>query len=338
MFIFRPIQKSDLDSLMEMAEQVEPGLTTLPKNKHYLGRKIDDSERAFNPNVHKPGQESYLFVLEDNLTGRIAGTSGIIAKTGGFEPFYTYEIKNEHHEDHKLGVKKDISSLHLVANHAGPSEICSLFIKKEFRKGGLGRLLSRARFLFMSEFNERFEDEVISELRGVSDSKGNSPFWEHVGRHFFDTDFITADFLSGLGDKEFIKNLMPKYPIYIPMLPKEVQAVIGKVHANTEPALHLLLKEGFEHTNEVDIFDGGPTVRAKLKNIKTIQNSTKVKIKKITWNNTDSADCMVSNTSLNFKACYGQCQIDKGEAILHKDVAKALDLNAGDEIRVMQFV
>lgn len=337
MYIFRPIRKTDLDDLMNIAKSVEPGITTLPKDKHYLSQKIDDSLRAFDPNVHKPGQESYLFVLEDIETGKIAGTSGIIAKTGGFQPFYTYEIRTEHHEDHKLGVKKDIASLHLVANHAGPSEICSLFIKKEYRKGGLGRLLSRARFLFMSEFSHRFEKEVISELRGVSNNDGISPFWENVGKHFFDTDFVTADFLSGLGDKEFIKNLMPEYPIYIPMLPDSVQKVIGQVHKNTEPALHLLLKEGFEKTNEVDIFDGGPTLRAKLENIKTIQNSQKVKIKKITWNAVENADCMISNTTLDFKACYGQCQIEGKDAILHKDVAKALNLDAGDEIRVMPF-
>jgi arginine N-succinyltransferase len=30
----------------------------------------------------------------------------------------------------------------------------------------------------MAEFSARFEKKVISELRGVSDENGKSPFWE----------------------------------------------------------------------------------------------------------------------------------------------------------------
>ena len=43
--------------------------------------------------------------------------------------------------------------------------------------------------------------------------------------------------LTGIGKKGFIADLMPKLPIYVNLLSKEAQAVIGEVHDNTRPAL-----------------------------------------------------------------------------------------------------
>lgn len=64
---------------------------------------------------------------------------------------------------------------------------------------------------------------------------------------------------------------MPKLPIYINLLSDEAQAVIGKVHENTKPALRLLQKEGFICRDYVDIFDAGPTVECDLNNIDTVR-------------------------------------------------------------------
>jgi arginine/ornithine N-succinyltransferase beta subunit len=40
------------------------------------------------------------------------------------------------------------------------------------RSGLNGRLLSKARFLFLAEFRQRFGDKVIAEMRGYSDEEG----------------------------------------------------------------------------------------------------------------------------------------------------------------------
>ena len=74
---------------------------------------------------------------------------------------------------------------------------------------------------------------------------GNSPFWEWLEAHFFSMDFPTADYLSGIGNKVFIAELMPRYPIYTNLLSQEAQDVIGHVHEKTRPALRLLEREGF---------------------------------------------------------------------------------------------
>jgi arginine N-succinyltransferase len=183
--------------------------------------------------AERPGGEVYLFVLEDLHTGKIVGTSAIVSKVGGFEPFYAYKIETTVAESDVLNVKQgnplpqagDRSQWALrgwVAVSQSP----------EYRKEGNGRFLSLARFLFIAERPRRFETTVIAEMRGLMDASGRSPFWECLGRVFFDTDFPNADYLS-MVNKKFIADLMPAHPIYIPLLPREAQDWAG---AGADPA------------------------------------------------------------------------------------------------------
>src|SRR5207302_321780 len=246
MLVIRPIALPDLDQLEALTALTGYGLTTLPRDKQLLRRRIRESIRGFEKltDDDRPRGETYLFVMEDLSTGKVVGTSAIVAKVGGFDPFYAYRIETTVHESKMLKVRKEVQVLHLVREHDGPCEIGSLFLAPQYRRGGAGRLLSLCRFLFMAQFPEYFDPEVIAEMRGVVDEKGGSPLWDHLGRHFFDIDYPTADYLS-MVNKRFIADLMPKHPIYIPLLPKDAQAVIGKVHEQTEPALRMLEAEGF---------------------------------------------------------------------------------------------
>src|SRR5882724_4788786 len=95
MLVFRPIRESDLPGLVALAGSTGGGLTTLPPDKEFLGDRIENSLRAFSPRVRKPGGECYLFALEDTATGEIVGVSGIASRVGGFDPWYSYEIRPE---------------------------------------------------------------------------------------------------------------------------------------------------------------------------------------------------------------------------------------------------
>src|SRR5262249_22653987 len=158
--------------------------------------------------------------------------------------FYAYRIEKAVHESDVLKVRKEVPFLKLVTEHNGPCEIGSLFLAPSYRRDGNGRFLSLVRFLFMAEQPKRFDPVVIAELRGVIDDLGHSAFWDALGRHFFEVEYPTADYLS-MVNKKFIADLMPSHPIYIPLLPKEAQAVIGQVHEQTRPALKILEDEGF---------------------------------------------------------------------------------------------
>ncbi|WP_410961188.1 arginine N-succinyltransferase, partial [Salmonella sp. SAL4457] len=107
-----------------------------------------------------------------------------------------------------------VPTLFLANDLTGNSELCSLFLHADHRSGLNGKLLSRARFLFIAEFRHLFGDKLIAEMRGMSDEEGRSPIWESLGRHFFKMEFSQADYLTGVGNKAFIAELMPKFPLY----------------------------------------------------------------------------------------------------------------------------
>ena len=243
MLIIRPVSPADLDQLYALAGETGYGLTSLPQDRELLANKIIESQESFARLGRKPRGDSFLFVLEDTDTGKAVGTTGIVTKVGGFEPFYAYRIETAVAESEALKVRREVKFLKLVADHNGPCEIGSLVLSPEYRKGENGRLLSLVRFLFIAEHGSRFDPVVIAELRGIIDEAGRSPFWEAIGRHFFETDYYKADYLSGV-DKRFIADLMPKHPIYIPLLPKEARDVIGQVHPQSRPAAKILSGRG----------------------------------------------------------------------------------------------
>lgn len=334
MHVLRPIRESDLPGLVALARATGGGLTTLPPDEAFLADRIDDSLRAFRPRVRQPGGEHYLFALEDTATGELAGVSGIAARVGGFEPWYGYEIRSERHTHAPLGHARDIAVLHLKKEHRGPSEVCSLFLRPDRRRGGLGRLLSLGRFIFMGAHRARFMPTVVAEMRGYIDQTGKSPFWEAVGRHFFPFDFYRADILSGLGEKQFIADLMPRHPIYVPLLPPEVQAVIGRVHHDTEPALALLLAEGFARQEEVDIFDAGPLLRADVAEVRTVRCARTVTVRSAAAAVPGTApQHLLAHTALDFRACLaGVIDHGDGTVSLAPATAAALDVEAKDPL------
>src|SRR6185312_7118689 len=330
-----PIALTDLGPLETLSALTGYGLTTLPRDSALLRRRIRASVRGFEKltDDDRPRGETYLFVLDDLATGKIAGTSGIVAKVGGFDPFYAYRIETEVLESRMLNVRKEIRALHLVEEHDGPCEVGSLFLSPEYRNSGAGRLLSLCRFLFMGQFPEYFDPEVIAEMRGVVDDNGHSPLWEALGRHFFDIDYPTADYLS-MVNKRFIADLMPKTPIYIPLLPREAQAVIGIVHDQTKPAMKMLEGEGFHSAGQVDIFEGGPVVRANLADIRSVRQSVFAPISEIVETPLDAESYLISNARQDFRACVGPLQLLEGGTVrINIQHAMALKLRIGDSVR-----
>jgi arginine N-succinyltransferase len=334
MLVIRPVRCEDIDGLLELASLATFGLTTLPKDKKLLERRIHDSLRGFEKvEGERPRGESYLFIMHDTDTAKVIGSAGVVSKVGGFLPFYAYRIDTTVHESKMLNVRKEIPTLHLVMEHNGPCEIGSLFVHPDYRKGGNGRTLSLVRFLFIAEYPDFFDPEVIAELRGIVDERGRSAFWDAVGKHFFDLEYPKSDYLSVV-NKEFIGDLMPRHSIYIPMLPKEAQDVIGKVHEKTEPALKILQGEGFRFQNMVDIFDAGPVVSCPRDEIRTARESIKSPIAEITDKSIDSPAYVVSNARREFRACQCNLAFDgHGGVILTSPVAEALNANVGDNVR-----
>lgn len=338
MLVIRPIKGSDFDVLMQCAKESGHGFTSLPVDKEMIQARIDHSKKSFAMNACSPGNQGYLMVAEDIENGEIAGTTGIEAAVGMDSPFYSYHVNKVVHHSRRLEVHNVVEVLSLGNNYTGLTEICTLFLRPQYRGGLNGKLLSKCRFLMLAQFPEKFSEIIFAEMRGVSDEKGDSPFWAWLKDHFFSIDFILADYLAGTGQKGFIADLMPKLPIYVNLLSDEARAVIGKVHEKTRPALNMLEKEGFTYRGYIDIFDAGPTVECLSYNIDTIRRSFTAKVK-ITPHSS-AQDHLISNTRFeDFRATVAKIAVDieGNQAHLTQEVADALLVDNGDWVRLVSI-
>jgi arginine N-succinyltransferase len=338
MLIIRPIKLSDYNSLYQIAIDTGHGFTSLPVNELVLKNKIKTSISSFKKDVKNPGQQSYLLVLEDTETQEILGTSGIEAAVGLDSPFYHYHLGTDVHSCKELNVYNTVNLLRLCNDLSKTTEICTLFLKEKARINQYGRFLSRVRFLFMAEHPHRFSHHVIAEMRGISNEQGKSPFWGWLEKYFFSIDFPTADYLTGIGNKTFIAQLMPKYPIYTSLLSHEAQAAINQVHKKTIPALKLLEFEGFSRSGYIDIFDAGPTLMAETKKIKTIQKSQSFCVQYDDIDEGTSSRYMLYNKKIeNFRAVYVSAKIClvKKHVFISREIAGHLCVSENDSLRLL---
>ncbi len=333
--LFRSANLHDLHAIHHLALDSGIGMTSLVKNNDLLEKRLLWAVKSFSSTISKPHHEYYLFVLEDTSTHKLVGISAIQSNIGNKIPFYSYRLTKHIQRCASLDIQNEYNVLTLIKNHKGCSEMCSLFLEPPYRHGGNGLLLSRSRFLFMANYPNRFEPTVIAEMRGVSDESGHSPFWDAVGHHFFHMTYAKADKLTPIGDKQFISDLMPTTPILVELLPPSAQAVIGKPHPDTEAALTMLINEGFQLTDYVDIFDAGPTISVSRKKIKTIRDSQLLTIDSLV-DDVHGSRYIVANTNLQFRATISQItfQNKKTHCAIHKDTADLLQIKVGDCVRV----
>ncbi len=344
MVVIRPIAENDLQPLMQLVRDAGVGLTTLPNNEALLEARIHASVATFANQAEK-ADEQWVFVMEDLVTQRLIGICAIAGAVGLREPWYSYRVGTVVHASRELNIFTKTPTLFLSNDHTGASELCSLFLHPDYRVGKNGALLSKSRFLFLAQWRERFATKIIAELRGVSDAQGRSPFWESLGRHFFSMDFAEADYLTGIGKKSFVAELMPKHPLYSSFLSPEAQAVIGETHELTRPARRLLEQEGFRFEGYVDIFDAGPAVECNVADIDAVKKSALYRVKEIvkddtSFSNKNAAQTMlVSTTAIDkFRVGLTRAESATTEIILPREIADTIGVGIGDTVRAVALM
>ncbi|MEM0970563.1 MAG: arginine N-succinyltransferase, partial [Verrucomicrobiota bacterium] len=261
-------------------------------------------------------------------------TCGNASNTGGFHPFDAYQIEKEPFTSPSLQVDHEVEVLTLYAEHNGPGEIGSLLLSKEGRGTGLGGLLSRSRFLFVAEHPSFFEETIVAELRGVVDEEGKSPFWDAIAAHFFTVDYPRAD-QEVLRGKEFIADLIPRHPIYVPMLPQEAQKVIGKVHPHTRPAQRMLEQEGFAANGLVDLFEAGPVMECARDEIRTVKHSHRANVHVVQDAALLDTPAWIGTTTMDFRCCEDHISLPtEGTNIdISAEAAEALQVTTNTPVR-----
>lgn len=331
----RPSRMEDHQAVLELARQAGFGMTSLPPDPEVLRQKIESSMHSFAGTYAKPGQESFFFVLEDSDTGQIVGTTGIKARIGLSQPFYSYKVTTITQISSQLDKFSKHSLLQVTNDLTGATEIGALFLLPSYRRDRMGKMMSLARFLFIAAFRERFAPQVIAEMRGVHDIEGKSPFYSALPRHFFEMSFAEADYINATQGNQFINDLMPKYPIYVSLLPKRAQQVIGQANAASEPARAMLEGQGLNYQGYIDIFDGGPTLSAPIDQVHAVRHSVHATIGRIIDLPEETPKFIVSNESFEgFRCTAGRVRVEAdGTLAITPRLARRITVQVGDTVR-----
>jgi arginine N-succinyltransferase len=335
MMFIRPIQRQDWQVLLELATKTGTGFTSLPNSEKHIKERI---ERMLDTSAGKAplSEQGYLFALVDSETQAVVGVSGIEVSIGLNDPWYDFHVGTQVHASKQLDIYRQMKKLSLSNDHTGNSELCTLFLDADYRMGKNGQLLSKSRLLFIAAFKEKFSERIIAEMRGVSDENGNSPFWESLGRHFFTFDFERADYLTGIGKKSFIAELMPKHAFYVDFLSEAAQEVIADVHPSTRPARKILESEGMRYEGYVDIFDAGPTLEAYTQDLRVVKKS---QLRQVNISESELLGdhlLLIGNEKYqDFRAIIGTPMIDDTMIYLTQAQADALSVINGDQLRIV---
>ncbi|MHC8314879.1 arginine N-succinyltransferase [Pseudomonas sp. LB3P31] len=336
MLVLRPVELSDLPQLQLLARESLLGVTSLPDDTERLRERIIGSCDSFEKDLAVQGSENYFFVLEDLHTQRLLGCSEILATAGYAAPFYSLRNREYTAASRELNIEHGVPALSLCQDLSGHTLLRGFHIDPTLVGSRFSELLSRARLMFIGAHLQRFADSVITEIVGFSDAEGHSPFWDAVGRHFFDLPYAEAERLCGLESRSFLAELMPHYPIYVPMLPKAAQECIGRVHPDGQEAFDILEREGFKTNQYVDLFDGGPTLQARLSSIRSVVHNVTASVRPGTAIDARGR-YMVSNDSLkDYRAIVAELDVRDGQAVeLHPQMCAALNVHAGSLVRLV---
>lgn len=315
--VIRPATQRDLGDFLNLATLAGPGFTSLPVSEMLLAEKLDQSEQAF-----AGAAQTLMLVLEDTLSSEVVGCAAV--KPGGLprQDFLNFRVCN------------DAGTLSPTEAYADLTEVGSLLLHPDYRCAGIGPWLARSRYLLIATDLPRFGTKIFSELRGLVDAEGRSPFYDAVGAKLFDHGFADADDLCARGRQGELNARLPSSPLRLADLTESALDAIGRPNKDGARALDYLQEEGFRFEGVVDLLDGGPAVVIDSRNIRTISQSFTTSI---TPDHIEPECCQLAYISAgdgpDFRCLRGQV-VDAGDRLVcEPDLLERLDAAPGSRIR-----
>jgi arginine N-succinyltransferase len=336
-FYVRAAEPGDLPAVVDIARHLDS--VNLPNDPERLGQIIERSGRSFSSAVDTPKRE-FLFVLAERPDGgaeRVIGASMIFAQHGSRQaPHVFFDVIEEERYSETLDRHFRHKVLRIGYNYRGMTEIGGLVLDPKYRghPERLGKLLAYVRFVYIATHREVFRDEVVSELMPPLERDGTSLLWESLGRHFTGLTYQEADRLSR-ENKEFIRALFPQDPIYATLLPEAAQALIGQVGPSTKPVERMLRRIGFEYSQRIDPFDGGPHFHCATDAIALVKATRRRRVGET--GAAGSVDALVASDPAAapwFRALRTRVALAGDDVVLPAAAAAVLDVTVGQTVAV----
>ncbi|MEH6437200.1 arginine N-succinyltransferase [Massilia sp. DD77] len=337
MYVVRPVEVADIGALEAMAAASMPGVHTLPRTREGIHAFVERSIASFAAHVDIPSEESYLFVLEDLRTREVVGTAAIHASAGSNGTYFAFRNDVIQQVSRDLNISHSVHALTLCSELTAYSQLSGFYLRNRDTAGLEAALLSRARLLFAVLAPHRFGDRFFVPLAGRLDADGQSAFWNALGRMFFKMDFLDAErVIGGARNRTLIVELMPHYPVYVPLLPGDAQAAMGQIHPSGQLAFNLLTQEGFEADEYIDIFDGGPILQAHKGSLRSFSGSQVRRVETAGPAGAPEAlvNYAVASTEQHFRAVTVACPpVETSQVVcLPREAQQALGVTQGDNV------
>jgi arginine N-succinyltransferase len=305
MYVVRPVELADVDALESLAALMTSGVHTLPRTRDTIGAFVERSIASFAAQVDIPSEESYLFVLEDGATGEVVGTAAVHASAGSNGTYFAFRNDVIAQVSRDLNISHSVHALTLCSELTACSQLAGFHLRDREHAGIEAALLSRARLLYAVLAPHRFGD--------------------------LDAERV----IGGSRNRTMIVELMPHYPVYVPLLPGDAQAAMGQIHPGGQLAFDLLTAEGFEADEYVDIFDGGPILAAHKMSLRSFCGSQHRRVENAPAEAGDHfVTYAVATNAERFRAITVACPpCDTSDAVcLPPEAQQALGVVAGDSV------
>jgi arginine N-succinyltransferase len=338
--VARLATERDLPALLALSADADPRVYTLARSREQLERAIERSLDSVSRSVDVPADEQYLVVLECP-DGGLGGVASIRATAGSQGTFFAFRNDVVHHVSRDLKITNNIHVLTLSSDLTGHSQLSSFFVDSSRVARAEAAMLSRARLALAALEKHRFSHRFFASLAGWCDEALGSPFWDALGRKFFDMDFIEAErAVAGARNRTFITELMPHYPVYVPMLPAAARAAIGQLHQHSALPYEVLISEGFESETYVDVFDGGVILNANASELGTLSKALQWKAAPMEdFGGRVPCHALIARAAplREFRCCSSQTVLraDEGVAHLPVETMLALRIDAGEQVLVV---
>lgn len=165
-------------------------------------------------------------------------------------------------------------TLLLGNDHTGASELadlaCDTAALTLAEQADVLRRLVQAALLLIARERELYSSQLIVELPGLQDTTGQSPFWEGLGRHFYNGDPQQAARQFGPAWRTHVAALLPRQPVYTSFLPSAAQEAIAQARPAARVLMDTLALEGLRYGHHVTIDDAGPVYEARIDTLRSV--------------------------------------------------------------------
>ena len=324
-YLIRPVKAADVKALLSLILCSSGGLSSLQPRMDFLKKYIACSEASFAGAMPIEEPHKYLMVMVDMVTNALIGCAAVKTQIGKDSPFINFDLVGD----------GESQCLRASSRFTGATEVGSLFLHPDYRDSGLGRYLTKVRYLLMAHEPWRFGETVIAELRGICGAEG-SPLYDHLFEYKLDQTFLEADAEYFDRNPDALGDIVPLNDVSVYDMPTDVKASLGQPHPSGTGAMRLLQSEGFIFSGTIDLFDGGPIMSAHRDTIRTIMTSKSVGLVGATDALNSKQALITAGLVSDFRAIVAPAAELETGLFVARDAMAVLGCEAGDKVTYWQ--